>query len=71
MSRLRPFTYAASGPGPAQVQQFGVPAQSQSRQIQTLEQDIDPTASAIVNFISKESIDASSQVRQGDGETGT
>ena len=65
MSRLRPFTYAASGPGQAQVQQFGgaAPAQTQSKQIQALERDTDPSACAFVNFIAKESIDASSQVR--------
>ncbi len=72
MSRLRPFTYAASGPGQAQVQQFGAaPAQTQSKQIQALERDTDPSASALVNFIAKESIDASSQVRNDGSRPGS
>ena len=69
MSRLRPFTYAASGPGQAQVQQLA-PAQTQSKQIQALERDTDPSACALVNFIAKESIDASSQVRKDGGSRG-
>ncbi len=71
MSRLRPFTYAASGPGQAQVQQQQfAPAQTQSKQIEALERDTDPSACALVNFIAKESIDASSQVRKDDGRRG-
>ena len=67
MSRLRPFAYTTGVSAPNSVQLPGIipPSggnQGQSKQLQNLEQDIDPIPT-VVNFVPKESIDASIQVR--------
>lgn len=64
MSRLRPFAYStgATRPNTTIPQQHPTGNQSHAKQMQGLEQDIDQLPH-LVNFVPRESIDASVQVR--------
>lgn len=66
MSRLRPFAYSTGVGGPSEGTQFIQPSSSgtsqQAKQLRGLELDINPIPNNI-NFVAKEPIDGSVQVR--------
>jgi hypothetical protein len=62
MSRLKPFFGGLTPPAVVAQGNLGVGGPAQLKQMQMLEQDVEPLTSSLM-FVSKESIDASIQVR--------
>lgn len=62
MSRLKPFFGGLTPPAVVSQGNPGVGGPAQLKQLQMLEQDVEPLTSSLI-FVSKESIDASIQVR--------